>query len=119
MSISFDRSYIVLSAKLLDQNIEEQLMEMNLGENKNKDERARIELYQMSLAEAYNQKDAYFMPIFRNGNPQGPIMEVAIAISKNIVASVGADKYLRIWEFVIEELSSDSVPSKSSYEQLS
>ena len=119
MSISFDRSYMVLSAKLLDQNIEEQLMEMNLGDDTNKHERWRIELYQISLAQAYNQKDAYFRPIFKNGNPQGPIMEVAIAISKNIVASVGADKYLRIWEFVVEELSFDSIPSKSSYKQLS
>lgn len=39
MSISFDRSHMVLSAKLLDPNIEEQLKEMHFNEEQNPEDR--------------------------------------------------------------------------------
>lgn len=39
MSISFDRSYLVLSAKLLDQNIEDQLEELKMREESTKSHR--------------------------------------------------------------------------------
>ena len=54
ISISFDRSYLVLSAKVLDQNIEDQLAEMQIIDDENKDKRCRTELYQFSLKEAYS-----------------------------------------------------------------
>ena len=116
---------MVLSAKLLDQNIEDQLNELQIIDEENKASRCRIELYKFSLANAYALKEPNFIPLFKNGNPLGSIMDISIAVSKNLVASVGADKYLRIWEYSMKKaspmitttLSSDSL--ESNYKQLS
>lgn len=123
ISISFDRSYLVLSAKVLDQNIEDQLAEMNIVDEENKVKRCRTELYQFSLTDAYDSKDPNFKPIFKNGNPLGPMMDLAVSVSKNMVATVGADKYLRIFEYSSDasKTSASMVPSdtlETNYHQL-
>ena len=82
-------------------------------------------MYKFSLADAHALKDPNFKPIFKNGNPMGPIMGLSAAVSKNVVASVGHDKYLRIWEYSIKNsstiiafnLSTDSL--ETTYKQLS
>jgi len=48
---------MVLSAKLLDQNIEDQLNELQIIDEENKASRCRIELYKFSLANAYALKN--------------------------------------------------------------
>lgn len=116
---------MVLSARVLDQNIEDQLKELQINDDDNKHLRSRIELYRFSLADAYALKDADFKPIFKNGNPLGSILDISVAVSKNLIASVGEDKYLRIWEYSIKNsdtiltssLSTDSIDTK--YRQLS
>ena len=116
---------MILSAKLLDQNIEDQLAEMQIIDEENKANRCRIELYKFSLANAHALKEPNFVPIFKNGNPLGGIMDISIAVSKNLVASVGADKYLRIWEYSMKKSSpmiTTTLPSdslESNYKQLS
>ena len=54
----------------------------------------------------------------------GPIFDIAVSVSKNLVASVGADKYLRIFEFcsssnrtITSNISSDTY--ETNYKQLS
>jgi WD40 repeat protein len=116
---------MVLSAKVLDQNIEDQLKEMQIYDEESREKRCRTELYRFNLADAYSLKDPDFRPIFKNGNPLGPIIDISISVSKNILATVGADKYLRIWEYSIantsniitSNLSSDS--KETNYSQLS
>ncbi|CAI2386786.1 unnamed protein product [Moneuplotes crassus] len=112
ISISFDRSYLVLSAKVLDQNIEDQLAEMKIVDEENKVKRCRTELYQFCLSDAYSLKDPNFKPIFKNGNPLGAILDISVSVSKNLVSSVGADKYLRIFEYSVEnnKISSPIIP---------
>ena len=125
ISVSLDKSYMVLSAKVLDQNIEDQMKEMQIFDEENKHKRCRIELYQFSLSDAYALKDAELKPIFKNGNPRGEIIDISLAVSKNLLVSVGADKYLIIWEYslknsstiVTSSLSTDSIGTK--YRQLS
>lgn len=134
LSICYDRSYMVLSVKVLDQNIEDQWRELQASnspiasqkfDDDHKEERCRIELYQFSLADAHALKDPGFKPIFNNGNPMGAITDISVAVSKNLVASVGVDKYLRIWEYSIKNsstiithnLSADS--TETTYSQLS
>jgi WD40 repeat protein len=125
ISVSFDKSYMVLSARVLDQNIEDQLKELQINDDENKHLRSRIELYRFSLADSYALKDANFKPIFKNGNPLGAILDISVAVSKNLIASVGEDKYLRIWEYSIKNsdtiltssLSSDIIDTQ--YKQLS
>lgn len=116
---------MVLSAKVLDQNIENQLKELHLTDDVSVEKRSRTELYKFNLADAYALKDPDFKPIFKNGNPLGSIMDISTSVSKNILATVGADKYIRIWEYSIansssiitSNLSADSMDT--SYRQLS
>jgi hypothetical protein len=37
--------------------------------------------------------------VFPKGNTSGPILDLAVGISKDIIVSVGADYYIRVFEY--------------------
>lgn len=38
-------------------------------------------------------------PVFPKGNPVGSILDMSVAVSKDIIVSAGFDRYMRVFEY--------------------
>ena len=48
------------------------------------------------------------MPVFSKGNVCGELRDASLAVSKNLVVTVGEDHHVRLWEFSVQGSVSSS-----------
>lgn len=59
-------------------------------------------MYQLNLHQLSVLKNVFTLPIkpvFPKGNPVGSIMDMSVAVSKDIIVSAGFDRYMRVFEY--------------------
>lgn len=62
----------------------------------------RLEMYYLNLHQLSVLKNVFTLPIkcvFPKGNTIGSILDMSVGVSKDLVVSVGEDKYVRIFEY--------------------
>jgi len=98
LSISFDRSHLILNAKFKEEGAPQSSPidpnEIVLEE--------KLEMYQLNLHQLSVLKNVFTLPIknvFSKGNLAGPILDLSVGISKDIIVTVGLDQYVRVFEY--------------------
>ena len=59
-------------------------------------------MYQLNLHQLSVLKNVFTLPIklvFPKGNPVGTITNISGGVSKDIIVSVGIDRYIRVFEY--------------------
>jgi len=72
----------------------------------------RLEMYYLNLHQLSVLKNVFTLPIkpvFPKGNTIGSILDMSVGVSKDLVVTVGEDKYIRVFEYAGASFSGDGI----------